>query len=132
MFIPVGASQGQSDQKFSCLSCEPFPMICSALQYKNMLAITTMKIPYVDFCILVLMNRYSSSEVCMHCINLFSGAKSAISKGVLFSFYNLLFRTGHYFLGAWRWGENFSFQEYENPGLVALILSRKCEIPPCN
>lgn len=62
-------------------------------------------------------------------INLFSGAISAISKGILFSFYNLLFRTGHYFLGAWKWEENFSFQENENPGLVALILSRYCEIP---
>lgn len=68
----------------------------------------------------------------MHCIILlisFSGALSAISKGVLFAFYNLLFKTGHYFSGAWGTGENFSFQEYENLGFLASVLSRNCETP---
>lgn len=134
VFISIGASRGWSEIRSSLIcpvSLSRWPVLL--FDTKTRFRSQPWKSLTQTFASLVLIDRYSSSGVCPCRINTsisFSSAVSAISKGIPFPFYDLLFKTGHSFSGAWRLGENLSFQEYENLGLVAFILSRSYEVPP--
>lgn len=85
-------------------------------------ALTTTKILYVDLCILHISLTGIQVLRCACIIetylSLFRSTISAISKGVHFSFYNLPFKTGHYFPDAWNAERILVFRNMKILGLL--------------